>query len=159
MKVWKPPAENLPNFYDRLKEGIFYPYFFQLINISGYADKLAEFVGTMFVPIEHTADYILPETQKIIEKALKDENLARRIVENHLIDEPISLKEMLELKELLTVSGKKISIDVKCNIREDFEILIEDACYVEAYIDKNEIETANLVCHNGFIHTIKGIII
>ncbi len=79
--------------------------------------------------------------------------MAKKIIENHLIDEAIPLREMLDIKELTTLSGKKIKIDVSCHIREDFEFSIENACFVDAKIENNEIETANIVCYNGFIHT------
>ena len=159
MKKWKPPAENLPNIYDRLVEGLAYPHFFQLIHIAGYQDYLREGALTIFVPVENTIDYISPETLTTIEKALKDEKLAKEILENHIVEEPITLKEMLDIKELTTLNGKKISIHVECHIREDYEFLIDHACYVTAKIQNNKIETANIVCYNGFIHTIKGIIL
>lgn len=159
MKNWKPPAENLPNVIDRLKEGIAFPLFFQILNTTEYAEKLTEMVVTLFVPVEDTLDYITPEQLAQFKEALNDEKKAKEIIENHLIDEAISLKEMLDIKELTTVSGKKIKVDVSCNIREDFEFPIDNACYVEAKINDNEIETANLVCFNGFIHTIKGVIL
>ncbi len=159
MKNWKPPAENLPNVIDRLKEGISFPLFFQLLNTTEYADKLTEMVVTLFVPVEDTLDYIAPEQLDTLKKALDDPELAKRIIENHMIDEAISLKEMLDIKELTTVSGKKIKIDVSCNIREDFEFSIDNACFVDAKIEGNDIETANLVCYNGFIHTIRGVIL
>ncbi len=159
MKNWKPPAENLPNVIDRIKEGTPFPLFFQILNNTEYAEELKERVVTLFLPVENTIDYISEKQLSELEEALKDKTKAKRIIENHLIDEAISLKEMLNMKELKTVSGKKIKIDVSCNIREDFEFLIENACFVEAKINENEIETANIVCYNGFIHTIKGIIL
>ncbi|NPA53310.1 MAG: hypothetical protein GXO21_01430 [Aquificae bacterium] len=159
MKVWKPPAENLPNVIDRLKEGITFPLFFQLLSTTEYIDKLTEMVVTLFVPVEDTLDLIAPEELEEIKSALKDKDKAKKIIENHLIDEAISLREMLDIKELTTLSGRKIKVDVSCNIREDFEFSIENACFVKAEIENKEIETANLVCYNGFIHTIKGIIL
>ncbi len=159
MKIWKPPAENLPNVIDRLKEGIVFPLFFQILHTTEYADKLTEKVVTMFVPTEDTLDLLSADQIAQLQSALKDEKKAKEIIENHLIDRAISLKEMLDIKELTTLSGKKISVDVGCEIREDYEFSIDNACRVHALINGNKIETANLVCFNGFIHLIKGIIL
>jgi len=159
MKRWKPPAENLPNVIEKLVEGSFMPYFFQMINITEYGDKLREIPVTLFVPVEDTLDFISEEVTETIEKALKDETLAKQIVENHIIEEPLTLKEMMDIKKVKTVGGNILDINVRCNIREDFEFSVSQGCYVKAEISSLQIETANIVCYNGFIHTIKGIFI
>ncbi|NPA58331.1 MAG: hypothetical protein GXN94_03435 [Aquificae bacterium] len=159
MKKWKPPAENLPNIIEKLVEGTFMPQFFQLINITQYGDMLRETPATLFVPVEETLDIVPPQVIATVEKALKDSSLATEIVGNHIIEEPITLGEMLQIKELKTIGGKTISIDVRCNIREDFEFSISNACTVFAEISGIPMETANIVCYNGFIHTIRGIIV
>jgi uncharacterized surface protein with fasciclin (FAS1) repeats len=108
---------------------------------------------------EDTLDILSADQIAQLQSALKDEKKAKEIVENHLINTPISLKEMLAIKELTTLSGKKILIDVSCNIREDYEFSLDNACYVHGTVNNNKIETANIVCFNGFIHIIKGIVI
>jgi hypothetical protein len=49
MVKWTPPAENLPNIIDRLKEGIVLPLFFQILHTTEYSEKLTEKIVTMFV--------------------------------------------------------------------------------------------------------------
>ncbi|NPA17408.1 MAG: hypothetical protein GXO05_06650 [Aquificae bacterium] len=159
MKQWKPPAENLPNIIEKLVEGTFLPHFFQLINITEYGEKLREMPVTLFVPVEDTLDLISSKELQILEKALKDESLATKIVENHIIQQPVPLREMLDIREIQTIGGKKLSVNVRCGIREDFEFSVSQGCYVEAEIGGLHLETANIVCYNGFIHTIRGIII
>ncbi|WP_457639927.1 fasciclin domain-containing protein [Persephonella sp.] len=159
MKNWKPPVENLPNIIEKIVEGSFFPHFFHLINLTEYADRLTEMPATVFVPVEDTVDIISAEQFQIIEKALKDKKLALEIVENHIIEEPVSLSEMVNLKEIKTINGKPLKVDVQCRIREDYEFSIENACSVKAEINGLPMETANIVCYNGFIHTIRGVII
>jgi len=159
MKRWKPPAENLPNIIEKLVEGSFMPYFFQLINTTEYGEKLREMPATLFVPVEDTLDLMTPRSIETLEKAFKDEKLALQIIENHLLSQPMTLKEMLNLRQIETVNGNRLDINVQCHIREDFEFSISQACYVEAEINSIPMETANIVCYNGFIHTIRGIII
>ncbi len=159
MEKWKPPMENLPNILDRLKEGSFFPLFFQLVNSTDFADILTESVITVFTPVEDTLDFITEKEHSILKEALNDETKAKEIIGNHIVYGAYSLRELLDIKELETISGKKIKVDVSCNIREDFEFLIDNACFVDAKINDCEIETANIVCYNGFIHTIKGVIL
>ncbi len=152
--------DQLPSIMDRIKEGVFLPQFFQLIHISGYDEIFPEMVQiTLFIPTEDTLDFLTGEQIKNLENALEDKEKAREIIENHIVKEELSLLDLSTLEEVFTINNKVLSIDVHCNILNNYESPITESSSLTAKINSFDMETANLVCYNGIMHSVRGIIL
>jgi uncharacterized surface protein with fasciclin (FAS1) repeats len=151
---------KLPSIMDRIKEGVFLPQFFQLIHTSGYHEIFPEMVQiTLFIPTEDTLEYLTPEQIKVLNEALDNEHKAKKIIENHIIKEELSLVDLSKLEEVFTINNREVSIDIHCNILDIYEAPISESSSLTAKINGFDIETANLVCYNGIMHSIKGVIL
>ncbi len=152
--------DKLPSIMDRIKEGVFLPQFFQLIHISGYDSIFPEMVGiTLFIPTEDTLDYLTSEQIKYLESALDDKEKAKEIIENHIVKQELTLIDLSKLETVFTLSSKEITVDIHCNILDRYESPIAESSSLTAKINGFNMETSNLVCYNGIIHSIKGIIL
>lgn len=152
--------DKLPSIMDRIKEGVFLPQFFQLIHTSGYDEIFPEMVQiTLFIPTEDTLDYLTAEQIKNLESALDNKEKAKEIVENHIVKQELTLLDLSNLEKIFTINNKEISVDVHCNILDNYETPIVESSSLTARINEFDMETANLVCYNGIMHTIKGIIL
>ncbi len=152
--------ENLPSILDRIKEGVFLPQFFQLIHVSGYDEILPEMVQiTLFIPTEDTLDFLNSEQIKYLNSALEDKEKAKEIIENHIVKEELTLLDLANLEKVFTLNNKEIGIDVHCNILNNFETPIAESSSLTAKVNDYKMETANLVCYNGIMHSIKGVIL
>ncbi len=152
--------DKLPSIIDRIKEGVFLPQFFQLIHTSKYDEIFPEMVQiTLFIPTEDTLDFLTPEQIRNLESALDDEKRAKEIIENHIVKQELTLLDLSNLESIFTLNNKEIKVDVHCNILDNYETPIAESSSLTAKINNFDMETANLVCYNGIMHSIKGILL
>ncbi|WP_340819668.1 fasciclin domain-containing protein [Methanolobus sp. WCC4] len=95
---------------------------------------------TIFAPVESAFE---PIPDEVIDESFDDHGYLLGIINYHIVEGKYTTEDLAGLTELETVSGNKLKITVKDNIKVDTANIIE----------------ADIECSNGIIHAIDEILV